>query len=77
MSQQTVEQHLLTGNANKGTCGEGETPLLKLHYQIRFSGYTAVCDDHLHPRSPATDWRAHDYQLESVLRSTYCMASRT
>ena len=34
----------------------GETPLLKLHYQIRLSSYTAVCDDQPHPRSSATDW---------------------
>ena len=72
MSQQTVNQ-LLTGNANKGTCGAGETPLLKLHYQIRLSGYAAVCDDqhtHAHQQligmlklpagicAPATAWLA-------------------
>ena len=63
--------------SNKGTCGAGETPLLKLHYQIRLSGYTAVCDDHFHPRSPATDWCAHDYQLESVLLSTYWLVEHS
>ena len=52
--------------SNKGTCGAEETPLLKLHYQIRLSGYTAVCDDQPHPRSSATDWRA---QITSVLLS--------
>ena len=51
---------LLTGiseASNKGICGAGETPLLKLHYQIRLSSYTAVCDDQPHPRSSVTDWR--------------------
>ena len=52
--------------SNKGTCGAGETPLLKLHYQIRLSGYTAVCDDQPHPRSSVTDWRA---QITSALLS--------
>ena len=66
LSQQTVKQLLLTGNANKGTCGAGETPLLKLHYQIRLSGYTAVCDAQPHPRSSTTDWHV---QITSVLVS--------
>ena len=52
--------------SNKGTCGAGETPLLKLHYQIRLSGYTALCDDQPHPRSSATGWRV---QITSVLLS--------
>ena len=33
----------------------GETSLLKLHYQIRLSVCTAVCNNQPHPRSPATD----------------------
>jgi len=57
--------------SNKGTCGAGETPLLKLHYQIRLSGYTAVCDDQPLP-TLISNWLAcSNYQLESVLLSTY------
>ena len=41
-------------SSNKGTCGAGETIPLKLYYQIRLSGCTAVCNDQPHPRSSAT-----------------------
>ena len=46
--------------------GGGGTLLLKLHYQIRLSGYTVVCDAQPHPRSSTTDWRV---QITSVLLS--------
>ena len=63
--------------SNKGTCGAGETPLLKLHYQTRWSDYTAVCDDQP-PPTLIYNWLACSNCNEPAgwLRLVYCSSSR-
>ena len=47
----------LLKHPTKEPCGAGETLPPKLHYRIRLSGCTVVCNDQPHPRSSSTDGR--------------------